>query len=468
MKKVIDFLKSNHLHCIIVSLIVVIALLFVALICCIIKYETAPAGIVGDDGDFETEKHNGLSPIETVNLTNDQADRPFDKRSHGIDVSKWQGKIDWAKVKSCGINFAYIRVGLRGEDGKLYEDECAEYNLKEAQKNDILIGAYYFSTANSVKEAEEEADWVIDYIKSYSISYPVVYDCEGYQNPQSRMFALSAEERTDVAMAFLAKVRKAGYDTMFYGAKNDLQTDFWWNVDRIEKEHKIWIALYSKVVYPYKDDPGYIGRLDAWQYSPDGKIDGIDTNVDLVVCYFTVDKAKPKVDDGNTDVTDAPSTDATITVHGVVFRKEADSVTAKNKVNLRFIPSTEAEYVVGELNRGEFVDRIGISDNGWSMLMYKGATVYAVSGYLTTELTDETDDGPDKMEFDVRDDIVTAKSETNLRTAPSTTLSEVVYTLKNGEYIKRIGINEALGWSKLDYNGQIVYAVSSYLTVKID
>lgn len=464
--KIIEFLKNNQTRCIIISLIVVIALLVTALVCCIVKYETAPAGLVDVDDGFETEEESTLPPGITSDPENNEY-QPFDKRSHGIDVSKWQGKIDWKKVKDFGVNFAFIRVGLRGEDGDMYEDDCAKYNLDEAQKNGILIGVYYFSTANSVKEAEEEAEWVIDYIKGYSISYPVVYDCEGYQSTSSRMFGLSATERTDIAMAFLAKIRKAGYDTMFYGSKNDLMTSFWWDMDRIEKEHKVWVAMYPKITYPYKDDPGYIGRLDAWQYSADGVVDGIPTNVDLVICYFTAEKAPPASGDITTEPPEETQQETSVMLHGVLFDYCSDKVTAKNKVNLRFIPSTEDEYIVGELSRGEIVERTGISQNGWSMLTYKGATVYAVSGYLTTEL-DETTRDPSAMEFDPMDDSVTAKVETNLRTAPSTTASEVVYTLKNGEYVKRTGINEALGWSRLEYNGATVYAVSSYLSVKKD
>ena len=116
------------------------------------------------------------------------------------------------------------------------------------------------------------------------------------------------------------------------------------------------------------------------------------------------------------------------------------------------------------LTNGTFLPRTAKSDNGWSRLLFNGNVVYAVTSYLTTDLSYKppVDDGI-KTEFQAVNEQVTAKSETNLRTLPSVTDSEVVYTLKNGEYLTRTGISSN-GWSRLEYNGQTVYAVSSYLT----
>ena len=116
------------------------------------------------------------------------------------------------------------------------------------------------------------------------------------------------------------------------------------------------------------------------------------------------------------------------------------------------------------LKNGTVLQRTATSNKGWSRLIYDGQTVYAITSYLTTDLSYKppVDDGI-KTEFQAVNEQVTAKSETNLRTLPSVTDSEVVYTLKNGEYLTRTGIS-ANGWSRLEYNGQNVYAVSSYLT----
>ena len=77
--------------------------------------------------------------------------------ANGIDVSKWQGKINWKAVKAAGIDFAIIRIGFRGENGNIYKDDCADYNIQQAEKNGVLVGVYFFSTAVNTAEAEEEA-----------------------------------------------------------------------------------------------------------------------------------------------------------------------------------------------------------------------------------------------------------------------------------------------------------------------
>ena len=126
---------------------------------------------------------------------------------------------------------------------------------------------------------------------------------------------------------------------------------------------------------------------------------------------------------------------------------------------------------MGQLKKGDFLERVAISDKGWSRLIYNGQEVYAVTSYLTTTLTENTDSAETQPKPPVTDGFrdvdeeVTAKELTNLRTAPTTAGSEVVYALKNGEYVRRTGIHSN-GWSRLEYNGQTVYAVSSYLITK--
>ena len=150
-------------------------------------------------------------------------------------------------------------------------------------------------------------------------------------------------------------------------------------------------------------------------------------------------------------------------VDGNTFTPQNDSVTAKQEVNLRLSPATSGE-IAGVLKNGSVLQRTATSNKGWSRLIYEGQTVYAITSYLTTDLSYKppVDDGI-KTEFQAVNEQITAKSETNLRTLPSVTDSEVVYTLKKGEYLTRTGISTN-GWSRLEYNGQTVYAVSSYLT----
>ena len=459
---------------------------------------------------------------------------------NGIDVSKWQGKIDWQKVKNAGIDFAIIRIGYRAENGQLYRDGNADYNIQQAQKVGILVGVYFFSTAINQNEAIEEAQWTVSAIKGYSISYPVVYDCEGFKNSDSRMYNLTAEQRTQNALSFLDTVKKSGYEGMFYGSKSDLTNNSAFNISEIEAKYKIWVAQYKNPPYPQSQKPDYNGSYDMWQYTNKGIVSGVEGNCDMVVSYFEKNIAAPK--DESTEVVTAkpPKTQEELLytdvseditakdkvnlrsgagtnfdvvtllengtvvkrtgigkngwsrleyngqtvyaitsylttelnskpepkpdiVDGNTFTPQNDSVTAKQEVNLRLSPTTSGE-IAGVLKNGLVLQRTATSNKGWSRLIYEGQTVYAITSYLTTDLSYKppVDDGI-KTEFQAVNEQITAKSETNLRTLPSVTDSEVVYTLKKGEYLTRTGISTN-GWSRLEYNGQTVYAVSSYLT----
>ena len=147
-------------------------------------------------------------------------------------------------------------------------------------------------------------------------------------------------------------------------------------------------------------------------------------------------------------------------------------VTAKDKVNLRKLPSVEHEDadVIAQLKNGDTATCIGISDNGWSKLVYNGTTCYAVTSYLenageNTTISDSQDDGI-QTQFEEVNDRVTAKVEVNLRSLPSVEDPDcvVVASIKNGEVVTRTGINRDVGWSRVEYNGQTLYCVSSYLT----
>ncbi len=476
--KIMEYIKNNKKYITIITAAFLGGAVIVALLCVFLNNRAVHVGGFVNETTVSPE----MSPTGTA-MDSDETKPPeetkvyinkyvpIEMRSNGIDVSKWQVGIDWESVKQSGIEFAIVRIGYRGENGVIYKDEYAEYNLQQADKNGILVGVYFFSTAINTQEVKEEADWVLNFIEGHSISYPVVYDCEGYKDPDSRMFNVSATERTNNALVFLEKISDAGYDTMLYGARNELMDPVWWETQRIETEHKIWVAQYSDIIYPEKDFPDYIGRCDAWQYTNKGNISGVDTEVDMVVCYFKKEKAQPKNPDKTPQqIIDVPIETQPVdnVTHGVQFRPHSDSVTAKILVNLRSLPSTVSGEVVGTLKSGEFLERTAVSNQGWSKLIYNGQEVYAVSSYLSTEVIIQTTEPPidARYVFEPVEENVTAKIETNLRTEPTTNGSKIVYVLKNGEFVKRIGINTTTGWSKLEYNGNIVYAVSSYLTVQ--
>ena len=149
----------------------------------------------------------------------------------------------------------------------------------------------------------------------------------------------------------------------------------------------------------------------------------------------------------------------------MVFEPVSEKVTAKIEVNLRSVPSQgEDSEILYTLENGETVKRTGISSTGWSELNWKGKTCYAVSSYLTTDLNYRPP-VQIKTPFTPVEEQVTPKDAVNLRTLPSTTHPdvEVVVKLEKGEVVMRTGINEDVGWSRVEWNGQILYCISSYL-----
>ena len=369
-------------------------------------------------------------------------------------------------------------VGYRTQKtGEIVADTNAKYNMQEAQANGIKIGAYFFSTAVTTDEAVQEADWVADYISQYQITYPVAFNCEGFENADSRQYAMTQSERTDMAIAFLNEIYNRGYTPMFYAAKNEMLGDAKWDTSRIEKTYKIWVSQYPSVPYPQTAQSDYMGTHAMWQYTNQGTVAGISKPVDVDIAYFGYEG----IADAKSDVTpETVSADAEALMN---FSDVNETVTAKQSTNLRNIPSQGSDAtVVATLQNGETATRTGVSSSGWSRVSYNGQTLYAVSSYLTTDLgytapaantTAETTaaDGSGsgdglKTKFTACNDVVTAKIEVNLRTLPSVTNPDaaVAAVLKNGETVTRTGINTDYGWSRVDYNGQTLYCVSSYLT----
>ena len=260
--------------------------------------------------------------------------RETDEITTGVDVARYQGTIDWSRLATSSVDFAMVRVGYRSSaDGSLVEDPNARYNLQEAQKNGILLGAYFFSTAISQAEAVEEANWVADILDQYSITYPVAYDCEGHQQPESRQYGMTVEERTNAALAFLKQIEKRGYEGMFYSSKNEMEGDHLWQTSRIEKDYKIWVAQYPAVGYPTTEASSYSGEHHMWQHSTNGVVPGVTQNIDLNVAYFGYKEA-------NEPISDIPPEEAEPNVEALLnFRPVDDTVTSKEETNLRSIHS---------------------------------------------------------------------------------------------------------------------------------
>lgn len=194
----------------------------------------------------------------------------------GIDVSKHQGKINWQKVADDGVEFAFIRAALRGYGtGKLVEDEYFEQNIKGALGAGIKVGVYVYSQAINEEELLEEADFVLKQIAPYKIECPVVYDVEMVSGADGRMNSLSVEERTKLTALFCQTIEQAGYRPMIY---HNMETGVL-KVDLEELEnYDKWFAYYNpNFYYPY--------AYDVWQYSEKGRVNGIETDVDLNISF---------------------------------------------------------------------------------------------------------------------------------------------------------------------------------------
>lgn len=424
-----------------------------------------------NDPETETMSTEQGTEVDVSALLSSEAAAETDEITFGIDVARYQGTIDWAQVAASGVDFAMVRVGYRMDGSReIVADSNARYNMQEAQKNGIKLGAYFFSTAVSEEEARAEADWTADYIAQYQITYPVAFDCEGFDRESSAQYGLSAARRTDIAIAFLNRIYERGYTPMFYSSMHEMTGDAAWETSRIEKNYRIWVSQYPSAPYPQTEKSSYGGVHAMWQYTNRGTVAGISQPVDVNIAYFGYEGT------AGAQSEETPEEAAADVEALMPFTAVEEEVTAKDSTNLRNIPSQgDDSTVVYTLKNGETVKRTGVSDSGWSRLIYNDQTVYAVSSYLTTDLgyqapKQEVQEGAGsgdglKTKFADRNEQVTAKIEVNLRALPSVTNPDavVVAVLHNGEYATRTGINEDYGWSRVEYNGQTLYCISSYL-----
>lgn len=192
----------------------------------------------------------------------------------GIDVSVWNGTIDWTKVAKSGVNYAIIRCGFRGSsEGGLYADNKFAQNISNATKAGIKVGVYFFTQAVTEAEAVEEASMCINLVNGYSLAYPIFIDVE---SSGGRADGLSKDQRTAIINAFCKTVANSGYKAGVYANKN-------WFENKINASsltgYTIWLAQYaSKATYSQT-------RYDMWQYSSKGSISGISGDVDLNLSY---------------------------------------------------------------------------------------------------------------------------------------------------------------------------------------
>lgn len=189
----------------------------------------------------------------------------------GLDISSWQGEVDFQKLKDAGVEFVMIRLGgTKGTNAEYFVDKYFERNIKEANKYGIEAGIYFYSYANSVASAKKDAKWVIKQIKNYNIKLPVAFDWEEWK--YFNEYNLSFFGLTNMADEFLKEIEKENYKGMLYSSKTYLE-NIW-----LETDYDIWLAHYT-------EKTNYQGKYKMWQLCDNGKIDGIDGHVDIDIMY---------------------------------------------------------------------------------------------------------------------------------------------------------------------------------------
>lgn len=189
----------------------------------------------------------------------------------GIDVSSWQGIIDWQKVKNSGVEFAIIRIGYgHNLNNEMVEDKYFSDNLKNAKSVGIKVGLYFFSYATTNKEAISQVNWIVEKLNGEEIPLGIAFDWENWSDFNS--YKINYNDLNNIAKTFLDELNKNGYEGLIYGSFTYLNSI--WNTPK----HKTWLAHYTSKTNYEKDY--YI-----WQLSSTGKVDGINGYVDLNILY---------------------------------------------------------------------------------------------------------------------------------------------------------------------------------------
>lgn len=277
----------------------------------------------------------------------------------GIDVSKYQGSIDWSKVKSAGYDFAFIRVGYCNYDGKISEgfDPYYEVNMKNAIAAGMNVGVYVYSYAKTTDAARVCANAVLDKIKPYKLTMPVAFDYE-----DSKTYAsLGKNNNTVICKEFLQTIQNAGYYSMIYTYTSF--ADSYLNMSDLSA-FDTWIADYRGYV-------GYKGSYGIWQYSSTGTVSGISGNVDMNIAY----KNYPEIISGNSS---GGSEDLDNMYYRVKIENKCQAFTEKNVDKVLKINGSD--YLpIGDYKVIEKDNNIGNQNFYWCKIQLNdGTQCYAV------------------------------------------------------------------------------------------
>lgn len=222
------------------------------------------------------EPKNGGSNSNTEKVTTDFSqivkDYKNDDTQIGIDVSKWQGDIDFSKLKASGVEFVIIRVGSsNGLNGENFVDSKFIQNVKNANAVGIPVGIYFYSYASTIDRAISDAKWIVEQIKDYKVDLPIAFDWENWGS--FNKFDVSFFGLTNIAKGFMDTIKDAGYDAMLYSSKTYLE-NIW-----LPTSYPVWLAHYTK-------NTNYTGDYSFWQICSNGRVVGISGDVDINIRYI--------------------------------------------------------------------------------------------------------------------------------------------------------------------------------------
>lgn len=392
--------------------------------------------IVADKDDAEdpnkivkkNESNKGRAKATTA--SKDVKKYETNETSLGIDVSTWQGDIDWKKVKQSGISFAMIRVGFRRMDsGTIVMDNQFLNNIKGAISNQINVGVYFFSMAKNSQEALEEAQWVSQVIKNYDITYPVAIDIEIFN--QNRLKGVSYSTLTNNALVFCDYIKKQGYTPMIYSYANAFTKYF--ETAKFSGQ-RIWLAQFNDTVT-------YKGNYHMWQYTSSGSVPGIQGRVDMNVAYFSV----------TNDVTKASTVNGitnTGNLEPVAFKEMSMETKTNKAITLRSSPYTTLPNKAGTLDSGTSITVTGMGTS-FIRILYNGNTFYVND-------TDCFEMRLEPISFTSVDLRVLTEKEVTLLYQPYSFLNQNTYQiLSKGETLHIVGLHSA--FVEILYNEKTYY-----------
>ncbi len=235
------------------------------------------------DIELQTVKGAEVNTYTADNLVTDENGIPSyyengKKISHlGVDLSEFQGDVDFSAMKEAGVEFVMLRIGGRyyGDDGVLYTDKNFDTNYEKAKAAGLKVGAYFLSQAISAEDAKQEANYALDKLNKRTLDYPIALDWENIAEEDARTDKVTGDLLTDIAETFCDTITAAGYKSIVYS--NTQQMFIMYDFETM-KDYDFWLA-------DYREFPTMYYKFDMWQYTMTGSIAGVEGTVDMNISF---------------------------------------------------------------------------------------------------------------------------------------------------------------------------------------